>query len=221
VSAIHILDGDRAKTMMRAKFCFTTPFKFRVAAAFAMGLWFFSMPGCALMSSSSAPSRGTEMLPTPPEAAAVANAQSQQPSTDKDDDKDLKCEQLVRNPPGIEEIRRTPELGIESREIRVERTPESYRWVVYRSKGSAPDGWRAQNALDKLHFNPALQYLLPDKTPQYLAYAPSVPETPQDSEQMMSIADNFGQKVGTFEWGGKYYTYTISKNLPCFKEPEE
>ena len=123
--------------------------------------------------------------------------------------------------PGIEEIRRTPQLGIESREIRVERTAESYRWVVYRSRGSAPDGWHPQSNLDKLHFNPALQYLLPDKEPQYLAYAPSVPETPQDSEQMMSIADNFGQKVGTFEWSGKYYTYTISKHLPCFPEPEE
>ena len=173
------------------------------------------------MSNSSSPSHGVETLPPPPEAAAVENSQSQQPSTDRDEDKTLKCEQLVRNPPGIEEIRRTPQLGIESREIRVERTADSYRWVVYRSRGSAPDGWRPQNNLDKLHFNPALQFLLPDKNPQYLAYAPSLAETPQDSEQMMSIADNFGQKVGTFEWNGKYYTYTISKHLPCFPEPEE
>ena len=211
--------------MMRAKLCFTPSFMFRAASAFVMVLWFFSIPGCALMSSFSALSHGTGMLPAPPEAAAVANSQSQQASDDKggdkDDDKALKCEQLVRNPPGLEEIRRTPRLGIESREIRVERTPDSYRWVVYRSRGSAPDGWRPQNSLDKLHFNPALQFLLPDKTPQYLAYAPSVAETPQDGEQMMSIADNFGPKVGTFEWSGKYYTYTVSKHLPCFPELEE
>ncbi len=173
------------------------------------------------MSSFSGSSHGTETLPISPEATAVANSQSQQPSTDKDDDKELKCEQMVRNPPGIEEIRRTPQLGIESREIRVERTQDSYRWVVYRSKGSAPDGWRQQNSLDKLHFNPALQFLLPDKKSQYLAYAPSIAETPQDSEQMMSIADNFGQKVGTFEWNGRHYTYTVAKHLPCFPEPEE
>jgi len=178
------------------------------------------MAGCSAGHSSSA-SGGTEVLPASPEAVAVANTQSNQSSYDKDEDRTLKCEQLVRNPPGIEEIRRTPQLGIESREIRVERTADSYRWVVYRSRGSAPDGWRPQNKLDKLHFNPALQYLLPDKTPQYLAYAPSLAETPQDSEQMMSIADNFGQRVGTFEWGGKHYTYTISKQLPCFPEPEE
>jgi len=48
-----------------------------------------------------------------------------------------------------------------------------------------------------------------------------VAETPQDSEQAMSIADDFGQKVGTFEWNGKLYTYTTSKHLPCFPEPEE
>lgn len=161
------------------------------------------------------------MMPAPPEAAAVENSQSQQPNTNKDDDKVLKCQQLVHNPPGIEEIRRTQQLGIESREIRVERTAESYRWVVYRSRGSSPDGWRVQGKLDRLHFNPPLQFLLPNKDPQYLAYVPSVAETAQDSEQMMSVADNFGQKVGTFEWNGKHYTYTVSKHLPCFPEPEE
>ncbi len=149
--------------MMRAKLRLALPFILPSAAAFAMGLWFFSLPGCSLMSNLSGPSHGAEMLPPPPEAAAVENSQSQQPTTDRDEDKMLKCEQLVRNPPGIEEIRRTPQLGIESREIRIQRTADSYRWVVYRSRGSAPDGWHTQNNLDKLHFNPALQFLLPDK----------------------------------------------------------
>jgi hypothetical protein len=207
--------------MMRAKLNFAMSFPTRRAAALAVSLWFLSMPGCALLSGSSGSSHDTGALPASSEATAVENSQSQQPNMDKDEDKVLKCQQLVHNPPGIEEIRRTPKLGIESREIRVERTAETYRWVVYRSRGSAPDGWRPQNSLDKLHFNPALQFLLPDKDSQYLAYAPSVAETAQDSEQMMSIADNFGQKVGTFEWSGKYYTYTVSKHLPCFPEPEE
>ncbi len=205
--------------MMRAKLS-DTSFTSRAVSAIAIALFLVSLPGCGLTGNSSS-SHDTETLPASPEAVAVENSQSHQPNTDKDEDKVMKCEQLVRNPPGIEEIRRTPQLGIESREIRVERTADSYRWVVYRSRGSAPDGWRAQNNLDKLHFNPALQFLLPDKDPQYLAYAPSVAETPQDSEQAMSIADNFGQKVGTFDWNGKHYTYTASKHLPCFPEPEE
>ena len=207
--------------MIRTKAHFLLSFSLRAAATCALGICFFSLSGCGSTNSSSGPSNETEVLPGPPEASAVANSQSQQPGSDKDDDKELKCEQLVHNPPGIEEIRRTHQLGIESREIRVERSADSYRWVVYRSRGSAPDGWRQQNNLDKLHFNPALQFLLPDKSSQYLAYAPSIAETPQDSEQMMSIADNFGQKVGTFEWSGKHYTFTVAKHLPCFKEPEE
>ena len=197
--------------------------KIRSAAAFAAALGLLSAAGCSSHSSSS--NSGGVVIPASPEAVAVANSEAQEskqePKYDKDEDRTLKCEQLVRDPPGIEEIRRTPQLGIESREIRVERNADSYRWVVYRSRGSAPDGWHPQSSLDKLHFDPALQNLLPDKDPQYLAYAPTVAETPQDSEQAMSIADDFGQKVGTFEWNGKLYTYTTSKHLPCFPEPEE
>src|SRR5437588_9757411 len=143
-SAVYFLDGDRAQTMIRAKLLRAQSLAFGAAGIFAICTWVFSIAGCASMSASSEPSNanGSEVLPAPPEAAAVANSQSAQPTYDKDEDKTLKCEQLVRNPPGIEEIRRTPQLGIESREIRVERTPESYRWVVYRSKGSAPNGWR-------------------------------------------------------------------------------
>jgi hypothetical protein len=207
--------------MMRSRFQLISSTAFRYAVALVVGLGFLSVAGCSAGGHNPSASNGSEVLPTSPEAAGVANTQSNQPSYDKDDDRTLKCEQLVRNPPGIEEIRRTAQLGIESREIRVERTVDSYRWVVYRSRGSAPDGWRTQNHLDKLNFNPALQFLLPDKTPEYLAYAPIVSDTPQDSEQQMSIAGNFGQRVGTFEWNGKHYTYTVSKDLPCFPQPEE
>jgi hypothetical protein len=207
--------------MMRARLNLALSYALRGTAVFAMGLWFTSIPGCSTVSGWFGSSHQNDMMPASSDAAAVENSQSQQPNTNKDDDKTMKCEQLVHHPPGIEEIRRTAQLGIESREIRVERSANSYRWVVYRSHGSAPDGWHSQSALDKLHFNPALQFLLPDKESKYLAYAPSVAETPQDSEQMMSIADEFGQKAGTFEWNGRSYTYTISQHLPCFVEPED
>ena len=155
------------------------------------------------------------------EGASVMNSQSTEPKYDRDEDRTQKCEQLVRNLPGVEEIRRTPSLAIESREMRLERTAESYRWVVYRSKGSSPDGWRTQNGLDKLHFNPPLQDLLPDKNPAYIAYVINIAETPDDGERMMSVADNFGPKIGSFEWRAKTFSYTVSKHLPCFPEPEE
>ena len=121
--------------MMRAKLCFTLSLALRAAAGLAIGAGFLAVPGCGLMNKSSSPPSDTETLPASPEAAAVANSQNQQPSTDKDDDKELKCDQLVRNPPGIEEIRRTPQLGIESREIRVERTADIIvGWYIAREE---------------------------------------------------------------------------------------
>ena len=154
-------------------------------------------------------------------AVAGGNDKSRDESKDDDDETAVKCDQLVHHPPGVEEIRRTANLGIESREIRLERAGESYRWVVYRSSGASPEGWRTQNRLDRLRFNPPLQYLLSDKEPRYLAYAVSIPETAEDSEQMMTIADDFGSKVGTFDWHNTQHTYTVSKHLPCFPEPEQ
>jgi hypothetical protein len=146
--------------MMRTKHLLIPP-TICCATALALGLGFLAMAGCSSKHSSSS---NDGVLPASSESTAVGNSQPNQSSYDKDEDRTLKCQQLVRNPPGIEEIRRTASLGIESREIRVERTADSYRWIVYRSRGSAPDGWRPQNKLDNLRFNPALQYLLPDKT---------------------------------------------------------
>ncbi len=159
-------------------------------------------------------------------ASAHANANSKDDSDESskdtgDEDKTMKCDQLVRHPPGIEEIRRTPDLNIETREIRLMRAGESYQWEPYRSHGSSPEGWRKQSRLDGLHFNPPLQYLLPDKKPRYVVYAIAVPESIEDSEQTISVADEFGAKVGTFEWKDVHYNYTVSKTLPCFPEPDE
>jgi len=211
--------------MNRARVQSTCSTYLRVPAAVAMAFWLISMPGCSsLHNSSDANLNGSETVPISPQAAAVANSLSKHPEYAKDEDRTLKCEQLVRHTPGIEEVRRAPN-GVESREIRLESTGEGYRWVVYRSRGSAPDGWHSQSHLDRLRFDPVLQSLLPDNEPQYLAYAPMIAETPQDSEQMISIADTFGQRVGTFEWQGKdetrHFNFTLTKHLPCFPEPEE
>jgi hypothetical protein len=38
---------------------------------------------------------------------------------------------------------------------------------------------------------------------------------------MMSMADDFPDPVGSFEWKGKRYKYTLSKKLPCFAGPQD
>jgi hypothetical protein len=200
----------------------------RLMAVLGGIVWLTSLAGCAGLGAMSALQTAgpLAMAATQQVASARANANSKSEDDDsskntEDEDSTAKCDQLVRHPPGVEEIRRTPDLNIESREMRLQRVGESYRWEPYRSHGSSPEGWRRQSQLDHLHFDPPLQYLLPDKKPQYLAYVASVPETAEDSEQMISVADEFGAKVGSFEWHDIRYNYMVSKQLPCFPVPEE
>ncbi len=192
-----------------------------------LGAWLASMVGCAGPAALAAMQTAGPLALSATEHVVAAGGNAKSKDDDEsikdgqDDDAALKCQQLVRHPAGVEEIQRTPDLNIVSREMRVQRIGENYRWEVYRSHGSSPEGWRRQSRLDGLHFDPPLQYLLPDKKPRYLAYAISTPETPEDSEQMMTLVDDFGSKVGTFEWHGVHYTYTLLKHLPCFPEPGE
>jgi len=194
-----------------------------------LGLLIISLPGCAGLTAMSAlQTAGPLAMAGAQQMAAAGSTANSKSDNDEDsskasddEDSNAKCDQLVRHPPGVEEIRRTADLNIESREMRLQRVGESYRWEPYRSHGSSPSGWRRQSKLDHLHFDPPLQYLLPDKKPRYLAYVASVPETAEDSEQMISVADEFGSKAGTFEWHDVRYNYMVSGHLPCFPVPEE
>ncbi len=193
------------------------------------GLLMAALPGCAGLPAVSAIQAAAPLAIAATQQVASVGAQTQDKSKDEDDsskdtedeDTKAKCDQLVRHPPGVEEIRRTEDLNIESREMRIERSGTSYDWITYRSHGSSPEGWRRQSQLDHLHFDPPLQYLLSDQKPRYHAYVATVPETAEDSEQMMSVADEFGPKVGSFEWHDVHYIYTVSKHLPCFPVPDE
>jgi hypothetical protein len=186
-----------------------------------LGIWISSTGGCGAAGIGAAASAAGPMAMTTTEGVAIVKSKDQDSEKGPSEDDVLKCEQLVHHPPGVEEIRRAADLAIETRELRLEPAGQTYRWVVYRSRGSTPEGWRRQNSLDKLHFSPPLYYLLPDKTSRYLAYAVTVPETPQDSEVIMTVADDFGARTGSFEWRAKHFDYSVSKNLPCFKGPEE
>ncbi len=194
-----------------------------------LGLLMAALPGCAGLTAMSALQTAGPLAMAGAQQMAAAGATANSKSdNDEDSSKDTqdedsraKCDQLVRHPPGVEEIRRTADLNIETREMRLQRVGESYRWEAYRSHGSSPEGWRRQSKLDHLHFDPPLQYLLPDQKPRYLAYVASVPETAEDSEQMISVADEFGPKVGSFEWRDVRYNYMVSKQLPCFPVPAQ
>jgi hypothetical protein len=137
------------------------------------------------------------------------------------DEGTLKCDQLLHNTPDVEEIQRTKDLNIESREIRLDRSGPKAKWVAYRGRGTSAEGWRTQAHIDRLDFNPPLQFVVGDSKPEYIAYAVAIAETSEDSELAMSVAENFGPKTGSFQWNGRTYTYTAVKKLPCYEGPEE
>src|ERR1700733_1930866 len=98
-SAIYVVDGDRAQAMMRDFSYFIRSSAIGAATAIAIALW-LGISGCGLMhKDSDSDSNGSETVPISPEAAGVANTLSHQPGYDKDEDRNLKCEQLGRNPP--------------------------------------------------------------------------------------------------------------------------
>lgn len=153
-------------------------------------------------------------------AVAHAQAVSNEKEERGGDETEARCEQLLHAPPGIEEIRRRSDGSLESREIRLDLSGEHGRWVPYREKGTSAEGWRAQSTIARLTFSPPLYGAVPEKDSRFLVYAKTVAETPEDSEQMMGVAEQSGNQSGTFKWRGKLYNYTLIDKLPCFAGPE-
>jgi hypothetical protein len=134
----------------------------------------------------------------------------------KDEESD-RCDQLLRVPPGIEEVRKTKDGLIESRQWKIAENAGAPVWMLVAEKSAPEDAWQPKPNITRLNFNPPLyQMLAPDK-PQFLAYAPAEVVNPYDSEQFDSMTTAFGAGVGTFQWRGRAYSYVIVKELPCFK----
>jgi hypothetical protein len=134
----------------------------------------------------------------------------------KEDEND-RCDQLLRVPPGIEEIRKTKEGVIESRQWKIQQTGGSPVWMLVAEKSAPEDSWQPKPNITRLNFNPPLGEMLTPDQPQFLAYAPAEVSNPTDSEQFDSMTAAFGAGVGTFQWRGRTYSYVMVKDLPCFK----
>jgi hypothetical protein len=140
----------------------------------------------------------------------------------KEDNPD-KCEQLVRAQPGVEEIRKTKDGVIESRQWKIAETSGDPIWIVARtqSEDTPAKAWQPKPGVTKLMFNPPLYEMLKPDQPEYLAYAPADVVNVSDSEQFDSMTETFGSGVGTFKWRERSYTYVLVKELPCFKPEKE
>jgi hypothetical protein len=152
----------------------------------------------------------------------VAMKESGGTGASKDDNAD-KCDQLVRAPIGVEEVRKNKDGAIESRQWKIAETSGDPTWIVVRtqSQNTSADAWQPKPGIAKLLFNPPLYQMLKPDEPQYLAYAPSDVVNVSDSEQFDSMTGAFGSGVGTFKWHERSYSYVLVKELPCFKPAKE
>jgi hypothetical protein len=137
------------------------------------------------------------------------------------DDVDDKCDQLLRVPIGVEEVRKTKDGVIESRQWKVADTTGAPTWIMVRGKDAPDDDWQPKPGITRLLFNPPLYEMLKPGEPQYLAYAPADVVSVSDSEQFDSMTSAFGPGVGTFKWRDRSYSYVLVKQLPCFKPAKE
>ena len=148
--------------------------------------------------------------------AGVAMKENGGTGTPKDEETD-RCDQLLRVPPGIEEVRKTKDGLIETRQWKIAESAGTPTWMLVAEKSAPQDSWQPKPNIARLNFNPPLyQMLEPDKS-KFLAYAPADVVNPSDSEQFDSMTAAFGSGVGTFQWRGRPYSYVVVKELPCFK----
>ena len=151
-----------------------------------------------------------------------AGAKDSNGGLSKEDNPD-KCEQLVRAQPGVEEIRKTKDGVIESRQWKIAQTSGDPIWIVARTQteNTPKDAWATKPGISKLLFTPPLYQMLKPDEPEYLAYAPTEIINVADSEQFDSMTEAFGSGEGTFKWHDRSYTFVLVKELPCFKPEKE
>ena len=133
------------------------------------------------------------------------------------DDQNDRCDQLLRVPPGIEEVRKTKDGLIESRQWKIAESAGTPTWMLVAATSAPQDSWQPKPNIARLNFQPPLYQMLEPDKPQFLAYAPAEIVNPSDSEQVDSMTAAFGAGVGTFQWRGRSYSYVVVKELPCFK----
>jgi hypothetical protein len=138
-------------------------------------------------------------------------------STIPSDDSSDRCDQLLRVPPGIEEIRKTKDGVIESRQWKIVQNAGSPVWMLAAQKSAPEDSWQPKPNIMRLNFNPPLFDMVTSDKPEFLAYAPADVTNPTDSEQFDSMTAAFGAGIGTFQWRERTYSYVVVKQLPCFK----
>jgi len=160
-------------------------------------------------------------------ASALAGVQAQGQSggksaqSQRDEEMD-RCESLTRAAPGVEEVRKNKQGIIESRQWRLGETAGGPSWTFVRAKSAPPDGWQPKPHIEILRFSPPLADSLEVGEPVFLVYAPELPMSISENEQVANLNGAFasGEGHGTFRWRQRSYAFELVKKLPCFAVPK-
>src|SRR5438876_4717519 len=149
--------------------------------------------------------------------AAAAAHQSKDPASGDAIDHEERCDELQVEVPGVIEFRTSQAASsAEWRELHLTDSIDTPQWEVLTRQDSAPGGWHPAVNLAKMNFAPPIDGALKPGTGNYLAYAPNNPQTSVEQDQLVAMTVDFGAGIGTFQWKGRTYQYSLVRELPCF-----
>lgn len=120
--------------------------------------------------------------------------------------------------PGVIELRRDASGSAEYREMRIDVASNQPCWTPVSDRDTAADGWRPAENLMQMNFKPPLTSALSNSKTIYLAYAPlDAGSSDTDREKLEQFNRSFGAPVGTFDWNGHSYQYSLPRVLPTLQ----
>lgn len=130
-----------------------------------------------------------------------------------------RCAHLPLQTPGVIELRTDASGAPEYRELRLYASSNGAQWMPVTSKDTSSDGWRPAVNFLKMSFSPPLTDAMTDSNKSYLAYAPSEPVSAEENDQNSALVTSFGIPKGSFNWDGRAYKYSVTRELPCYPPP--
>jgi hypothetical protein len=134
-------------------------------------------------------------------------------------DQEERCDELQLEVPGTIELQVADNSPTAWRELQLGGSTDAPQWQAVAGGPSDAAGWRPLANLHTMSFAPPLQQALIRGKPNYLAYAPAEPRTSNERDQLVALTADFGAGLGTFQWHGREYQYTLVNRLPCFPGP--
>jgi hypothetical protein len=146
------------------------------------------------------------------------NNQNSQLSGDEVDRED-RCDELEIEVPGVIELRKSAAGAPEYRELHLGGGPDESVWTPTLDHDTAAGGWHPAVNFLQMNFAPPLAGAVPDSGTIFLAYAPTEPTTSVERDLLVAMTVNFGAAIGSFDWKGRSYQYSVVHQLPCFPPP--